>query len=325
MLNGNSGSLITVLDAVLGNGYGSQPAAGWSKPFSSSFIAVYYPTGSAASKMYYQIIDNTNITQSAMGQQGGKIASIKGFENMVSATSGSVYSFPPLGQAPFIYKSATTGTTQATASRPWVAAADGRTCLLFTGPNYTTASNPISYFGHYFGEIYSFKSGDVYQSIIIGVADNSSSVAALGSSGHEITDNAGSTPHSETVFTTNNGYIARSYDEFPLAITFALSSPSGFRYRLGYDGFLNRTNPADNGIYTTDIFVCGDTPLNHIRGKLRGLKVALHSGFGWADSFFFNGSGIFSGSRFEILKGENSIAGNDGRFCIEITDTVESN
>ena len=57
-LDGNVGSLITVLDAVLVNGYGAKAAAGWTKAFSGTNKAAYRNSPSTGTGLFWRIQDD---------------------------------------------------------------------------------------------------------------------------------------------------------------------------------------------------------------------------------------------------------------------------
>ena len=294
ILTGQSGSLITLFDAVLVNGYGSQPAAGWSKPytFSSSFGAVYYPSASAASKMYYRINDSGNLTASLPQ----RFATIQGFENMISAASGSLR-VPDLSPNTNEVKIVKSNTSDAVV-RPWIIAADEKTCMLFTGVFDTTASvSQAVWVSHYFGEIYPYKENDAYHSVIVGVGTSLNSTYT----NTEIYLTQHTYTFLSSSYTGNGIWIMRSYDEFPLYDQCGLISPSALRD--SYIGELPRLNPAEGGLYTTDIWVVGNYPNYNIRGKIRGLKAHLHSENGWPTNYAlsYNGTGTQLGRRFEMI------------------------
>ena len=60
-LTGASNSIITLLDAVLVNGYGSQTAAGWTKPYTGTGKAAYK---NATLGHYVRIVDNGDTNRS---------------------------------------------------------------------------------------------------------------------------------------------------------------------------------------------------------------------------------------------------------------------
>lgn len=170
-LNGVAGSLITVLDAVLVNGYGSKPAAGWTKPFSGTNKAVYRNSAvSPATGTYFRIRDD------GVGPypQGSNKATLRGYETMTDVDTG-VGAFPSLTQMPeygvyppVIVKSDLTGS----AARGWTIIADERTCYLFL--NVSGAGVNLGLW-HVFGDIKSFSAADPYASVVLATSYDSTS------------------------------------------------------------------------------------------------------------------------------------------------------
>lgn len=117
-LSGVAGSLTALLDACLVNGYGSLPAAGWTKPFVDTGKAVYRNAAAAVARSYYRVTD-----------VGTTWARIRGYDAMSSVDAGTG-EFPTStvisGDGLFAYKSSTADTTP----RPWILLADERTALL---------------------------------------------------------------------------------------------------------------------------------------------------------------------------------------------------
>ena len=62
VLTGVAGSLIALLDAVLVAGYGTQTAAGWTKPFNGINKGVYKHAGSNG---YFRFVDDASANADA--------------------------------------------------------------------------------------------------------------------------------------------------------------------------------------------------------------------------------------------------------------------
>src|SRR6267142_3788080 len=63
VLSGSAGALLTVLDAILVNGYGSKSAAGWSKPIANAGSIGSYKNGTGSTQLGLVINDNgANVT-----------------------------------------------------------------------------------------------------------------------------------------------------------------------------------------------------------------------------------------------------------------------
>jgi hypothetical protein len=168
VLTGTAGSLISVLDAVLVNGYGSMTAAGWTKPFSTTNKAAYKQNTTGAnnpSGMYAYVDDN------GPGTHGGREARVCGFETMSAITPTGTGQFPTAGQSTIgvgtlvIRKSTTADAT----ARRWTCIANGQTFYFFSETADTT-SPYMGNCGFMFGDITPTKSGDQYATMIIGRA-----------------------------------------------------------------------------------------------------------------------------------------------------------
>lgn len=164
-LTGSAGSLVALLDACLVNGYGAKAGAGWSIAYTGTNKRDYKQ--GAGSNGYYLDVDDS-------GPTTAKEARMRGFEAMTALGTGTM-PFPTTAQlSPGIVcrKSASADAT----ARPWYLIADATCFYLFvdtgdyTGPNYA--------FGFMFGDFFSYKSGDTYNTAIMGRgAENSNDQA----------------------------------------------------------------------------------------------------------------------------------------------------
>src|ERR1700756_3309459 len=108
-LTGSAGALLTVLDAVLVNGYGSQTAAGWTIAYTGTNKRQYQMGAGGTSCQLY--IDDTG-----PGAGGAREARINGFKTG-SALGTGTGQFPTTGQmtapsgAVVVRKSATADST----------------------------------------------------------------------------------------------------------------------------------------------------------------------------------------------------------------------
>lgn len=156
-LTGQTGSLVALLDAILVNGYGTQPAAGWTIAYTGTSKRDY-KQGSGSNGFYLDVDDS--------GPGGGSFreARLRGYEAMTALATGT-NAFPTTGQSSFgvICRKSTTADSTA---RAWYCIADATCFYLFvdtgdyTGPSYSMAVA--------FGDIFSYKSGDTYNTVCIG-------------------------------------------------------------------------------------------------------------------------------------------------------------
>lgn len=112
VLTGQAGSLVTLLDAVLVNGYGTKSAAGWTKPYSGTSKAVYRNNTTTGTGSYLRVDDNASSYFHR--------AYITGYETMSGVDTGT-NAFPSSTTSQSAWgKSATQDAT----ARQWVIVAD---------------------------------------------------------------------------------------------------------------------------------------------------------------------------------------------------------
>lgn len=160
VLNGTAGSLITVLDACLVNGYGSKTAAGWTKPYSGTNLAVYRMSTIGSSGCYMRVDDSATLAT-------GRDARVVGYKTMSDVNTGTS-KFPTDSQSnngAWLKKSSSADSI----TRPWTIIADERLFYFFTYANQTiwgTSSNADGNFC--FGDIISNRGTDGNECILVG-------------------------------------------------------------------------------------------------------------------------------------------------------------
>lgn len=321
VLTGQTGSLCTLLDAILVNGYGSKAAAGWTIAYTGTSLRDY-KQGTGSNGYYLDVVDN--------GPGGGSFreARMRGYETM-SALGTGTQAFPTVAQAStgvFLRKSNTADAT----ARPWYCVADATCFYLFvdtgdyTGPNYSTT--------FMFGDIFSYKSGDLYNTMIIGRStENSASGTAdtLGLTSYVV----GTTP---LAYTAAGHYIDRSWTgvggsilsgkmSSPLA---GVSATSSYPYHVlgggtngsNYGGSLPYPNGPDGGLELAPIYVINS---GNVRGYLKGLWAPCHNQpLGHTDTV--TGTGNMAGKSFMALNVNAQTYGTavmGGQLLIETSNT----
>ena len=312
-LNGLTGSLITVLDACLVNGYTGKPAAGWSKPFANSGSVIGCYKQGSGSKFTLFINDNgPNVTAV------GKEAWATGWETLISS---SVPCGTGSGQFPLPSQVLTTGhvvirksNTADTILRPWIIYGDASTfhLFIFTGdaPNSVAA---YSYF--HFGDIYSLAgSSDIWRCLIVGRNTENYSLQL-----NEDVINA----QANTVLTGH--YMARTFGGSGQGsinvgkIADVSKSNVGGAYQIGYGGVMAGPNPMDNQFYFSPIWIVENSA--YLRGRLRGMYSGCHALGTFADGQYLSGSNDFAGKIFRIVKPGYT----NGYFTMETSNTIETN
>lgn len=270
VLTGQVGSLISVLDGCLVNGYGSKSAAGWTKPFSGTNTASYLGTAG-----HY-----LDVNDAAAGAAGAQEANVRGYESMTAVATGA-NPFPTVAQAAspglYVRKSATADGT----SRGWVLLADGTTFYLFILSGDTAAQ--YQSFG--FGRFYSFKTGDTYRSFI----------AAHSATG---AGNGGGLDASATVTTASGNQFGWFVPR--------VQAGTGTSVNIGIAGFsnfgtpYNGPNAADGNVYLSRLFLNDASAAGGLRGYLRGVY-SIITAVGLNDGDTFTGTGDFAGRTFLVL------------------------
>ncbi len=305
-INGNAGSLITVLDACLINGYTGKAAAGWTQPVATASNIASYKQGAGA---LFGVVINDNAPN---GTSLGKEAWATGWESIAgvgSPVGSGTNQFPTAAQLltsghVVIRKSTATGTT----ARDWIVIADSTTFYLFI----LTGDTANLYFSFGFGDIYSHKttSADAYRCIIMGRnAENDTTTAAEGFD----------------LFSAYNAavvgnYMARSYTGTGTSLQVGKHGDSVKGSATSYLGTGEYTNGPDTELYITPIFVC-EIAGPRVRGRLRGLYAPLHAIASFTDGQTFSGSGDYSTKTFIAIKQSK----NAGVFIVDTSATVETN
>jgi hypothetical protein len=311
VLTGVAGSLVTLLDAILVNGYGSKTAAGWTKPYNATNKGVYLQ-GAGSNAMYLDVNDAAPTT--------AKEAQMRGYETMSAVATGTG-PFPTVAQSSFGVVCRKSNTADSTA-RPWYCVADSTCFHLFidTGdwnsPSYSS--------GFSFGDIFAYKPGDAYSTLIMGVRSENISFS---NDAHEEVASIGHDSGSNFATTMLKGhYMPRTWQGTGSAIQVTKSVHFLAGYNISVTGqpssgnFVTYPNGPDSGLDMCPILVCHN---NAIRGYLKGLWCPLHpQPASHGDTF--SGTGVLSSKQFMLLNvkgGGSSDSGHAGQIIVETSDT----
>lgn len=320
-LTGATGSLVALLDAILVNGYGAKAAAGWTIAYTGTSKRDYKQgTGSNG---YYLDVDD-----SGPGTGSYREARLRGYETM-SALGAGTQAFPTAGQSNFGVVCRKSNTADSTA-RPWYAVADATCFHLFvdtgdyTNPSYSMAVS--------FGDIFSYKSGDIYNTVIIGRgAENTNNQAyeALGTlcfSSHILDGTL------QSVYGGVGHYIDRiwtgtgssvPFNKFSSQMAGAASGNSAVGPCGGNSCPIPYPNGPDAALELAPIWVGHSYA---VRGYLKGLWAPCHYR-PCAHGDTFSGTGNMSGKSFLALNiwgnasSINSFSNNDGQIIVETSNT----
>lgn len=302
--NSTPGSLIAILDAILVNGYGSKIAAGWSKAFSGTNLAAYRaPNGL---RHYFRVDDTASTTYGAL---------LVGYETMSDVNTGT-------GQFPTSAQTINSGIPKGQTSTVWHAFADARTCLFFSKGYSAAPGGPgTGYAGSYFGEGYMVQTSDSYGSLIkahnttVGVAYLSDTLSTIATS----------------IAAASFAWMPRAYTGLGTSIQVSITGDGAKSGSAGYlQGIIPGPNPEDGGLYLSPLWISdpSTSPVNNIRGRVRGLWHCLHPNTAIPDLTTFTGLGDLAGKTFLSLSpaGNNtSTPFNTACFIIETSATLETN
>jgi hypothetical protein len=307
--------MISLLDAVLVNGYGSQSPLGWTKVYSGTNAASYkQPAGTTNG--FYLDVDDT-----AAGSANAFFTKVHGFETMTALATGT-NAFPTTAQT-----SATGGwwwkstETSSATTVSWVVVGTDKMFYLWIK---TAAANTFAPGGdagpmYCFGDILSYKPGDIYNTTIVcSTSAGTSSIDSFGLCSNSLTSVA------------NAHYIARPYSQTGTSLAFSkfgdLAKSGGNTFIGGgstgtASSYLVYPNPVDANLYMSPIWV-GEPTSNTLRGVYPGSYAPCHyRPINTGNQF--TGSGAFAGKTFEAFAVWNPSFGSTlvGTVFLEVSNT----
>ena len=314
-LNGLTGSLLSVLDACLVNGYGTKIAAGWTKPLPNTSSYGCYKQGTGS--LFYLFAYDAG-----SGSAAGTEAQMSGWDSITSIVNGSVTGnnpFPTYGQLTIgpgtgsasgavIYRKSIAPNATA---RTWIVFADSSSLYMFS----ISGDSGGTYTGFSFGDFYSLRSGSVDTSrcLIIGRSVISSSTIT--------SDKLDVLSTSNPMTATAGHFAAHTFSGASGSITL---SKHGDGIKGGASGSLcgviQYLNSVDNGLYISPVWIV-ETAIASVRGRMRGFYHLCHPTSSFTDGQVFSGSGDFPNRTFRVIVP----TGNNGAYFMETSDTLETN
>ena len=280
-------------------------AAGWTKPLTGTNKAAFLQ-GAGSNGFYLRVQDD------APGAGAAKEARMRGFETMSDVDTGTG-DFPTVAQSAFGEVCRKSATADATA-RSWILVADARTLYLFV----KTGDNAVVHFAFAFGEFYSLLAGDNFRCMIAGRNTENSAVTTLD------TLDLVSLPSAVTSFF----FITRGHSGTGGSVNAGRHGDRTKGAQLGYlAGNMAYTNPANGAFYVSRVWVHDSvtTPVNGLRGRMRGFWHWLHPIAGVADGDVLTGTGELAGKTFLVVKSGGAGGGGLSLYIIETSNTIESN
>jgi hypothetical protein len=354
VLNGLTGSLLSVLNACLVTGYGNKRPAGWLKPFSDTSSSIGpatiggftlpsgsklnlfvndsgYPTGAAGTEA---TIVGWEVLTNASGSLTGSLPA-----SLTASLGGGAAQFPsPLfsqqlvsGANPWcatggrlVWRKSVAATAQ---TRTWIVMADAYTVYLFV----LTGDTAGRWMGGTFGDIFSTGGiSDKYRCHIVGRTFDNTNYTGLGGvydniDGFAATNWGGSWNHNLVTSMPGN-IIARNQGGGQSSVLCGKTtdlikmSSYGNSYLMTYTGTLATPNHPDMGYYVAPVWIVNLSNTT-LRGKWRGFWVVCHPIGSFTDGQQFFGTGLHAGRKFQIFKD----GPNGGFWAMEISPTVETN
>lgn len=324
VLSGVNGSLVALLDAILVNGYGSKPAAGWTIAYTATNKRIYQSGNNTACPSVVMVTDDGTAasggTAKTCGAIGATAASALAYANLTNP-------FPTSGQQAngiFGLKSSTADAT----ARDWIAFADDRTFYLFVS---TAASQANGWSCVYQGEMFSYKAAsgvaDVNRLILAGASYVNTLV------GTELPLVTGSSLGNKPNIPA---YMPKSYSGAGSAVAVGKSvdaSKSNLTLTAGPLVAGNSAlpvsttaypHPVDTSLILSPVFVFESAGIT--RGHLRGIWAPMHvQPINHGDTF--TGQGQLSGKTFIAINatGCNNNTNYIGQIMVEISSTWDTN
>jgi hypothetical protein len=317
-MTGTAGSVLTILDACLVNGYTGKAAAGWTKPFANSGdIGCYKNASPANSGNGFGVVINDN---GPNGTSTYKEAWATGWETITSV-AGPVGTGG--GQFPLPAQLLTTGHVVLRKSfsadstpRSWILFADSLTFYLFV----VTGDSAGTYYSLWFGDFFSLGgSGDSFRCMIQGRASENSSISGSGVESSDTFSEISVVVVGGTFCPRTSGGGGSSVVMNKIGAT-CFSNANLSSSAVVNVGVLQTPNGADNAYYLPPIWLYQIT-VNQIRGRLRGMYHSAHPLVSWSDGQVVAGASDYAGKTLQaVSKGPSS-----GMWFIETSATVETN
>jgi len=328
VLTGQHGALIALLDACLVQGYGALPAAGWSKPFSGTHVAVYRnaaPTGTGHCL-------RVNNAVASLG-----VAYVHGFGAMSALDTGT--DGYPVGEAGMNFSGIVASSTFDATPRAWTLIADRQRLHLFV------RFDGSRWLYTFFGDFASFVAPDPWACVLIAsnpnnTAGSASSMVGGFSGGLRLgaPQQNGSVGISNESLGSLNGAIALArnfagvdtptYARLVDAVRpFDSGSSISTLGGLPTAAALPYPYPPTGGLVLNPVYLLEASVLSvnsaRYRGRLPGLWAPLHER-ALAHGDTFAGSGNLAGRAFEVFAvwaGSSTLS--EGRAIIETSNTWE--
>lgn len=305
VLDGSAGSLCTVLDAVLVNGYGAKAAAGWAIAFTGTSKRVYRPA-TGLLRSYLRVQDDA---PRVSPYNNAREARITGFEVCTTVDVGTG-KFPVSTNGIILQKS-NDGT-----AKPWIVIADDRTVYMFV----QSGDYGIGWASFAFGEYFSLKgTADSFNGVLIGNITETLIASPFQSSTNE------NLPKLVGLTAVASGhFVPRSWEEQgPTTANVGVGKHGNAAHSAAVlAGILPFPHIIDSGIWLSQVWLHEPSTNPIIRGRMRGFWHQLHPAAALKHGDTWSGTGALAGKSFMAIGPTPSY---DGMFVIETSNTWETN
>ena len=229
--------VVTALTAATGTLICKVAPLGWEKTFSGTNKAVYRSLDVTTNQFYLRV-DDTNTLYAA-------VTMYETMSNVDTGTGASTTKY---------WKKSTVANTTA---MPWHSIGNKKVFYFFSDwyPSY-----PLQPSGYCFGWFPSFRSGDGFNTMLIG-HDNSIPSGQYQGNDFSLFGSA----------QTEGLLIARSYSQLGSSISFYKLPGIGNHNYMGFDNSFPFPNPVDNGIHLFPVYIYETS--NVLRGKMPGIFI----------------------------------------------------
>lgn len=282
---------------------------GYTKVFTGANKAVYRCNDLTSNRHYLRILDDGG------GTGGAQEARVFAYETMTDVDTGTNV-FPTAVQSAYGYLWRKSNTTD-TDPKTWIVISDGKFFYLMVQHTNTTLSmtNSDANFGGSFGDVLSYKPGDVWATMLTGnCLQNSTSSHQNG------TMAAQAYIAGPSSFTSGSIVLARSFTAVAGAQYVGLYGNGMSGTCLGSTAVISYPHAIDNGFYLAPVVITQSSPAV-IRGRLPGAYECLHGRALNNLDIIENVQGM-PGRKFMCLYGSNS--SSTGCLMIDITGPWDS-
>ena len=307
-VNGVTGSLLTLFDAVLVNGYGSKPAAGWTKAYTGTNVTVYASSGTNGFTNYLRVDD------SGPGAWGGREARVRGYSAISGTADSGTFGIPSsVASANGYYVSKSEAADSVAV--PWHMFADEKTLVLVTNGGTT-----LGWRSFYFGDYYSYNPG-VHPCIIVARDAEASNSATY----NRLAQN------SQYPYDGKSGHVIMQDPTYAYAGSSSLACEGG-RFQTSTSSPYARSDQSVSPVFSFPMLYTGEVSLERLTlawiatspkgiiGRVRGVYAINHARGTFPHGLQVAGSGDLAGKSFVLLND-----GTTGAMAYETSNTVEGN